>query len=82
VARRLAVDKPIDRLRERHARADEDREHDAEAGDPFTPCAAQEEGDAERHSRQRVPEVVDQVGEEGDAPAQGVDRHLQAGRDE
>jgi len=52
-----------------HARADEDGRHDREAcaslGDP----RAQSERDAQGHGRQGVAEVVDQVGQQGDASA-------------
>jgi len=41
--------------------------------------AAQEEGDPERHGRQGVAPVVDQVGEQGDAAARGVDDRLSSG---
>ncbi len=47
--------------------------HDREPGELFAAKAAQEEGEPERDRGERVAEVVDQVGEEGDAERARVD---------
>ena len=75
----LGVDEALDRLVERHAGRDEDREDDGEPGELLAAERAEEERDPERHRRQRVTEVVDQVGEERDRARQDEDRHLRSG---
>ena len=77
---RARVDEPFDGLPERHERADEDGQHHREARPPLTACAPQEEGDGERDRRQRVTEVMDQVGEQGDTQRLLVDERLRQGR--
>ena len=72
----LRVDEALDRLVERDAGGDEDREHDGEPGQLLAAEAAQEERDPERDRRQRVAEVVDQVGEQRDRTGQDEDREL------
>src|SRR5262249_2595394 len=74
------VEEAEDGLDERDDRADEDREDDREASPAFSTCAAEEEGEPERDRRQRVAEVVDQVGEQRDAEDDDVDRRLRCGR--
>jgi hypothetical protein len=76
VRQALLVDEAQDRLRKRDAGADEDRKHDRQPGEALSANALQKEGDPERDRGQRVAEVVDQVGEEGDAAAQRVDDDL------
>ena len=49
--------------------ADEDRRDNGKACASLCDLRAQSERDAKRHSRQGVPEVVDQVGEQRDAAA-------------
>ena len=77
---RARVDDPFDGLPERHERADEDGQHHRQAGPPLAACAPQEEGDGERDRRQRVTEVMDQVGEQGDTQRLLVDERLRQGR--
>ena len=78
--RQLArVQQPLDRLRQRDAGADEDREHDEVPGDLLASLAPKEEGDAERDRGQGVADVVDQVCEQGDAAAGGQDQRLSEG---
>ncbi len=55
---------------------DEDREDDEETSDPLGPLGAHEERDPERDRRRRIPEVVDQVGKQGDAAGADEDRDL------
>ena len=73
---RARVDEALDGLTERDQGADEDSEHHREAGPALAAGAAEEEGDAERDRRQRVAEVVDQVGEQGDTQRLLVDERL------
>ena len=61
---------------ERDAGADEDRRDHEETGSFLAPGAAKEEGNPEGERGEGVAEVVDQVGEEGDAAAQQVDEDL------
>jgi hypothetical protein len=63
------MDETINRLHARDARADEDRGDDGQARASLRDLRAQRERDAKRHGGQRIPEVVDQVGEQGDAAA-------------
>src|SRR6478752_1237256 len=76
---RLRADDLLDREDPRDAGADEDREHDREAGVPLGPRGAQEECGSERNRSQGVAEVVDQVGEKGNASGRDVDDHLGRG---
>src|SRR5438876_12275995 len=63
---RVRTDEPQNRFVQRNARRDEDRKHDREPRQLLAAHAAQEEGDPERHRRQRVTEVMDQVGKQRD----------------
>ncbi len=74
--KRARVDETFDRLHERDQGADEDRQHDAETGKSLAAHAAEEESEAKRDRRQRVTEVVDQVGEQRDAERARVDERL------
>src|SRR5579884_1054304 len=78
---RARMDEPLDRLHERNDRADEDRQDDTEAGEPFAALAAEEERQPERNSGERVAEVMDQVGEQRDAERARVDERLRKRRD-
>src|SRR5436309_8496292 len=70
------MDEALDRLAERDEGADEDGENDGQAGETLSLCAAKEEGEAERDRGERVAEVVDQIGEQGDAQRPRVDERL------
>ena len=60
-------DQPLDRLPKRNAGTEEDRCDDEVAGALLGHEGAHQEGDPQRHRRQRVSEVVDQVGKQRDA---------------
>jgi hypothetical protein len=68
----LGMDQALDRLVERNAGRDEDRQHNGVPGPSLSALASQEEGNADRYRGEGVTGVVDQVGEE---------RH-RAGKDE
>jgi hypothetical protein len=70
------VDEALDRLTERDQGADEDREHDRNAGPALAAGAPQVEGDPERDCRQCVAEVVDEVGQKRDAQRPAVNERL------
>jgi hypothetical protein len=72
----LRLDQPLDRLVQGDARRDEDREHHRQARELLAAEAAQEEGNSERHSRQRIAEVVDQVDEQCDRIREHEDHDL------
>jgi len=74
--RGLGMDEAQDRLIAGDASRDEDRGDDEQPGDPLSADRAQKEGDAQRERRGRIAEVVDQVGEQGDAAAGEEDRDL------
>src|SRR5438270_13612962 len=63
---RVRMDEPQDRLIQRNAGRNEDRQHNREPSQLLAAHASQGEGDPERHRRQRVTEVVDQVGKQRD----------------
>src|SRR6266581_5475677 len=73
---RVRMDEPQDRLVQRNAGRDEDRQHDREPRQLLAAHAAQEESDPERHRRQRVTEVVDQVGKQRDRIREQKDEQL------
>jgi hypothetical protein len=75
----LGVDQPDDRFVQRDASRKEDREDDRVAGPPFGAGAAEEEGRADRDRGQRIARIVDQIGEERDAPREDEDQHLERG---
>jgi hypothetical protein len=77
----LGVDETLDRLVERHAGRDEDREHHSEPSELLAAERSKEERDPERHRREGVTEVVDQVREKRDRARQQEDRHLRSGRE-
>ncbi|TMK69629.1 MAG: hypothetical protein E6G49_12415 [Actinobacteria bacterium] len=70
------MDEPADRLNSRDACTYEDRRDDEQARGPFGALGAQGEGDPQRKRGQRVAEVVDQVGEQGDAIGGDEDHRL------
>ncbi len=72
----LRVNETGDRCVERHARRDEDRQHDEQPGNLLDPKAAQKERDRERHGGQRITEVVDQISEQRDRSRQQKDQKL------
>src|SRR4051812_43458294 len=72
----LWVNQALDRLIERHARRNEDGEDDEETGELLTARAAQIKRNSERHGRQRVAEVVNQVRKERDTVRRDEDEHL------
>src|SRR5687768_2377523 len=75
------VEQAVDRLPARDARRDEDRENDGQPGDALRAEAPQGEGDSERDRGRRVTEVVDQIGEQGDAAGKRKDDRLCDRRD-
>src|SRR5437588_243727 len=75
----LRVYEAQNRLVERDAGRDEDRKHHGEAGKLLAADAPQVEGDPERHGRERVSEVMDQVCEESDRARERKDEELYAG---
>ena len=72
----VRVQQAVDRLVAGDAGADEDREHDGEAGPALGARAAQGEGDRERDRGGGVAEVVDEVGEQRDAARGDEDDEL------
>ena len=72
----IRVDDPRYRLVRSDARADEDREYDRKACVAFRSFRAQRERDAERHRRQRVSDVMDQIRQECDAAGENEDHPL------
>src|SRR4051794_5905376 len=79
MGRSLGIDQAGDRLNPGDACRDEDGRDDEKPGDALRALRAEQERNRERYRRRRIPEVVDQVREEGDAPAGDEDREL-AGR--
>jgi hypothetical protein len=61
------MNESLDRLVERDHRAHEDREHHTEPGQPFAARRTEEESDPEGQRGQAVAEVVNKVGQKGDA---------------
>ena len=76
VVRRARVHEAPDRLDARHARRDEDRRDDRQPGPALGALGAQPEGDPQRERGRRVAEVVDEVGQQGDAPGRDEDERL------
>ena len=72
----VRVQQAVDRLVAGDAGADEDGEYDGEAGPALGARAAQGEGDRERDRGGGVAEVVDEVGEQGDAAGGDEDEQL------
>jgi hypothetical protein len=72
----LWVNQTLDRLVQRDARRDEDREHDREPGQLLAPKRTQKEGDPQRHRRQRIAEVMNQIGKERDRAGEHEDHDL------
>ena len=64
---RRGVDQARDGLDACHARADEHRGDHGQAGPPLGVRGAEPEGEAQGDRGQRVPEVVDHIGQQGDA---------------
>jgi len=60
------LDQSLDRCREGNRRADRDCDDDRATRPTLAPRAPQEERDPDRDRGQRIPGVVDQVGEERD----------------
>jgi hypothetical protein len=73
----LRVDQTLDRLPQRDAGADEDRCHHEVACAFLGLEGAQQERDPQRNGGQRVPEVVDQVGQQRDAAGEHEHHELQ-----
>jgi len=57
------MEEALDRLAERHERADENGEHNSKSSPTLATGAPEEECDAEWDRRQRVTEVMDEVRE-------------------
>ena len=64
----FGVDEAVNRFDTGRHRRDEDRGHDEVARGAFSSTAVKKERDAERHSSERVPAVVDEVGQQSDRP--------------
>ena len=75
----LRVDRGAHRLDPRDAGADEDREDHEEARAPLGGDGAQQERDPQRDRGERVAGVVDQVGQQRDAPGAHEDQQLREG---
>ena len=73
---RLWIHEPLERLVAGDARADEDRENHAEPCVSLRAFGAERECDSEGDCRGGVAEVVNEVGEEGDAVADEEDSNL------
>ena len=73
------MDEPVDCLVTGHRARGEDGEDDEVARVALGPIGAHQEGRAQRDRGGGVAEVVDQVGEEGDAAGAEKDRHLRQG---
>ena len=78
MTRRFGVDEALQGFVGSDAGRHEDRRDDRETGVPFGSIRAQHERDAERNRRQCITDVVDQIGEEGDAACQDEDQGLDA----
>ena len=65
------MDESVNGLEAGHAGACEDSGDDGQSGAPLRQLRAQSESDPEWDSRQSIPEVVDQVGQQRDAAAEG-----------
>ena len=63
-----------------NTRADRDRGNDRQPGPPLRHLRLQRKGDRERHRRQRVTEVVDEIGKQRDAAACHEHQDLNRGR--
>jgi hypothetical protein len=74
------IDEALDRLSQRDESADEDRQHDAKPSPPLAARASEKERHAERDRRERITEVVDQVGKQCDAQRPRVDEGLRQRR--
>lgn len=72
----LGVDQTPDRLDSGDGGRDKDDDDDEVARVALRSLRAHQEGSAERNRGGRVAEVVDQIGEQGDAAGRGEDRHL------
>src|SRR5712691_5567605 len=70
----------LGRLPQRDERADEDCEHDREAGETLSSGVAQKERKPERDRGERIPEVMDEVCQERDAQRSRVDERLRERR--
>ena len=83
VGRRLRVDQPRDGLDSGDAGRDEDRCDHEQPGVSLRSLGSEQEGNAERNRGGGIAEVVDQIGEQGDAAAGDEDGRLsQRGRSE
>lgn len=76
----LRVDEPRHCLVERNARGHEDGQDDEEPGKPLAARAAQVERNSERNSRERVAEVMNQIGKQGDTVRRHEDESLRRSR--
>lgn len=74
------VNESLDCLSERDASADENREHNEETRKTLAPRTPQEERETERNRGQRIAEVVNQVGEQGDAQGPRIEVALNQSR--
>jgi hypothetical protein len=72
----VRVQQAVDRLIAGDAGAGEDRQDDGEAGDALGLGASQREGDRQRDRGGGVAEVVDEIGEQGDAARGDEDEQL------
>jgi len=76
----LRMDEANDRLVERNAGRDEDREYDRQPSEPFGADVAEKERDPERNCCQSITRVVDQIGEQRDRVRKHEDGDLRARR--
>lgn len=80
VAGRGRVDQAHDRLIPSNARRDEDRRHDRQASQALGTQGAQRERDPERDRGQRIPAVMNQVGQQREAATEREHNRLHGGR--
>ena len=76
VAEWVGMEDASDRLDQSDAGADEDRQDDRFSSPPLAAIATKKKGDSERNRRQCIAEVVNEVGEQGDAPRREIDQPL------
>jgi hypothetical protein len=81
VRRRLLVDQPRDGLDPRDASRGEDRPDDEQPGEALRTLRPKQERNRQGDRRRGVPEVVDQIGQQGDASAGDEDCELSGRRE-
>jgi len=75
------MDQADDRFVERYARADKDREDDAEPGPSFASTAAEEKSDTEWNRGESIAEVMNEIREQRDRVRQNENGNLSSRRE-